>query len=138
MAAIGRKPFLLWRRFALGFGAHEISAVKFGVAARGFLLFVAGAQFFQRVGPCGVQQAIMRRLAAQVGGEQRLRDQACDMIGSKTAGNGNHGFQRKIAGEDRQPPQRRRLLFRQQIVAPVQRRAQGLMPRQRGAPAGGQ
>ena len=80
----------------------------------------------------------MRGLAAQVGRQQRLRDQACDIIGRKIPGNGGDGFQREIAGEDRQPPKHRRLLFRQQIVAPVQRRAQGLMPRQRGAPARGQ
>ncbi len=138
VAAIDREPFVLWHRFALGLGAREVDAIECGVTACGLLLFAAGAQLLQRVGPRGVEQAIMRGLAAQVGGEQRLRDQARDMIGGKIAGNGNHGFQREIAGEDRQPPQHRRFLVRQQVVAPVQRRAQGLMPRQRGATAGGQ
>ena len=83
MAAVDRKPFGLRRQFALGFGAREIAAVEFGVAARGLLLLAAGAQLLQRVGARGVEQAIMRRLAAQVGRDQRLRHQARDMIGGK-------------------------------------------------------
>ena len=123
MPAVNRKPFVLRRRFALGLGAREVDAVEFGVAARGLLLLAAGAQFFQRVGPRRVQQAIMRRLAAQIGGDQRLRRQARDMIGGNVSGKGDRGFQREIAGEYRQPPQHRRLVFRQQVVAPIQRGA---------------
>ena len=48
------------------------------------------------------------------------------------------GLQRPAAGEDRQPPQQRPLRLGQQVVAPVERRPQRLLARQRGPAAAGQ
>ena len=81
----------------------------------------------------------MRPVTADVGDDQRLGHEIGEVIGdvhrSPVTGNLDHRIQQEIPGKYSELPQDPRLRLREQIVAPVERRAQRLLPGQRRSPA---
>ena len=47
---------------------------------------------------------------------------------ARIGGDSDRSFQREIAGEHTEPTQDRALFFREQLIAPVERRAERLVP----------
>ena len=91
---------------------------------------------------CGVEEAILRDVAAKIGDDQRFADEVRDVVDNlgrtRIAGNGDGSLQREIADEYAEPTQDRSLFFREQLIAPVERSAEGLVSGQSGSPAGRQ
>ena len=74
----------------------------------------------------------MWELAAKIGGDQRFGDEVPDVIDdlgrSNIGSDGNRSFQREIAREDGKATQQSALCFRKQLIAPIKRRRERLMP----------
>ena len=105
--------------------------------------FTTLGQLVERIGPNRLEQspaARRRRCPAN----ERLGHQACDAFGNhggRRTGIAHHRrrrLERETTRENGQATQQGPLRLRQQLVAPVQRRTQGLVPRQRHAAAGRQ
>ena len=91
-----------------------------------------------RVGACGFEQPVARRGTRRVSDHQRARHKLRKHVNDGVLVYrviGGHCRRRrysKATREDRQPPQHHALVFRKQVIAPVERRAQRLLTRQRG------
>ena len=142
MSAVDRQPLGLRPRFALGFGGREQGSIIFRVTAGGLLEFARALQLLQGVEARGVEEAILSDFAARIGRDQRFADEVCDAIDdpgrTRIGGDGDRSFEREIASEHAEPAQDRALFFREQLIAPVQRSAERLVPGQSSAPAGRQ
>jgi hypothetical protein len=110
------------------------------MTACGLPILAAAAQLLQGIDAGGVQQTIMRGLATDIGDDQRLRHQIGEVIRDRRRGSchGNRRVEQEISGKHGKVAQHPRLRLRQQVIAPIERRAQRLVPRQRRPPAGGQ
>ena len=140
--AIDGEPFGLRPQFALGFRVGKEAAIISGLAARDVRKFAAGVELLQRIDARGIEQAIVRPVAANIGNDERFCHQVGEMVGDIAY---RASPATAIAASSRKSPAKMpscrsnpRLLFRKQIVAPVERRAQRLLPGQRRAPAGRQ
>jgi len=115
--------------------------IIFGVASRDLIEFAALCEFLERVGSRRLEQPIPRRCAAEIRRDERLRDQirgAADDIRAGDLVSRRYGIRRlqcEAAGKDCQAPQDHTLGLREQPIAPVKRRRQCLVPRQRRAAA---
>ncbi|MFY4695353.1 hypothetical protein [Burkholderia glumae] len=124
-------------------GGGRVAAEQRGEVARvacGERLRLAGrVQLFERVGARGLGQAVACHRAVELHADERLRHQFADPVHHgahrqlAVAGHGAHRFQRERAAERREPPQQRAALAIEQREAPVERGAQRLVARQRGA-----
>ena len=91
-----------------------------------------------------LEQAVARLAAGAVGDDERLLDQRRDEIEDRLGlervggGYGLGGIEREAAREDGQPAQQRPLGLGEEVVAPVDQRAQRLLAAQRGARAAGE
>src|SRR5713226_3534932 len=132
MPAVDGQPLGLRPRLALGFGGREEGSIIFRVASGDLLEFTRTLQLLEGVEARGVEETILSDLAARMGGDQRFADEVCDMLynlGRTRIGcDGDRSFQREIAGEHAEPTQDRPLFFREQLIAPVERSAERLMP----------
>jgi hypothetical protein len=114
------------------------------VAARELFLFAAFGELLQSVSAGCVQQTIARTGVIDVRHDERLRDQAGNSVNHVRRGGlgARHDradrLQVEGAGEDRQAAEQHPLGLRQQLVAPIERRPQGLVPRQSRPPSSGQ
>ncbi len=125
-------------------GAHQLAEVPY-VAQ----LDVVGRLLGEPLGGVlvdGLQHPVAGRPArVEAGHQQGLVDQREQQVGDLLAGHpGLVGadhlgvLQRPAAGEDRQPPQDGPFAFAEQVPAPVDDGAQGLLAGQQGAAAGGE
>ena len=102
--------------------------------------FAGFGEIFQRVGSRGLEQPVTRFGPACIGKDHRACNELGEQIGDclfvdRGVGHDRRGgFERKAAGENGQTPQDHAFLLRKQIMTPVERRAERLLPRQRGAP----
>src|SRR4030095_14905909 len=87
------------------------------------------------IGSRRLEQAILRRGTSQIRRHERLTDQVREAIDdrwgreARTRRNRGGGLEREGPGEDRQATQDHPLGFGQQLMAPVERRVQRLLPR---------
>ena len=90
-------------------------------------------QLVQRIGPNCLEQSPTAERFRCIERYERLGDQACDALGNH---GGRHGgtahdrgrrFEREPAGANRHPAQQDPFGLRQQLVAPIERRTQGLV-----------
>src|SRR5213594_158410 len=90
------------------------------------------------------QHAVARRSFALLENEQRLIHQSAHRIENvgrlqiRTFANGLCRFQRKAAVKQRKPPEQNALEPPQQVIAPINSGAEGLVPRQSGSATAGQ
>ena len=81
----------------------------------------------------------MRPVTTDVGDDKRLCHQIGELIGDihshRITGDLHHRIEQEISGEYAELPQNPRLRLREQVVAPVERRAERLLPGQRRSPA---
>ena len=91
-----------------------------------------------RVQANGLEQAVAALAGgALVGGDKRLLDETCEHVGDARTvelAAGAHALDRlelEAAGEDREPTKQRPLVRLEQVVAPLQRRRERLLPRRR-------
>jgi len=139
-AAVSGQPFGGGSRLQFDFGPLVEIPMVFGVASRDLLEFAALHEFLERVGPRRLEQPIPPRCATEIRREERLRDQvrAVDDFRAGDLANRRYRTRRlqcEAAGKDCQAPQDHTLGLRQQLIAPVERRPQRLVPRQRRAAA---
>ena len=139
MLTVNGQPLCLRPGLAFCFSGREHGAKMFGVTAGDFLEFSRALQLLQGVEACGVEQAILSGFAARIRRHQRFGDKVRNTVenlrGTGIGSDGDRCFQRKLAGEDAQPTQYRALCFRKQLIAPVERCTERLMPRQSRSPA---
>ncbi len=140
--AVDGEPLGLRLQFALGFRVRKEAAVISGVPAGDVVIFAAVIQLLLGVDARGIQQAIMRPVASDIGNDERFCHEVGEMVGDVVArgiaGDGAGGLHQEIAGEDAELAQQARLPLGQQVVAPVECRAQRALPGQRRAAAGGE
>ena len=111
------------------------------MASRDLFEFAALHEFLERVGSRRLEQPIPRRCAAEIRHDERLRNQVRGAVDEIRAGdlvNCRYCTRRpqcEAAGEDRQAPQDHAFGLREQVIAPVKRCPQRLVPRQRRAAA---
>src|SRR5438477_283076 len=95
-------------------------------------------ELLYRVSAGGLEQAVAGNSRAGVGDDQRarhqLRQQVDDreLVDTLVGGDPRSRLDGEAAGEDRETAQHDALGFRKHVVAPVERRAQRLLTRQRG------
>ena len=95
-----------------------------------------------RVQPDRLEQPVAPLASALVRGDERLLDEAREHVGAPRdveTGAGADGFDRaelEAAGEDAEPPQQHPLVRLEQVVTPLERRLERLLPRRRRAAAG--
>ena len=102
-------------------------------------------QPFQRIGPGRLQQPITGLALGMVDAHQRFRDQRRQRLDHLpirqslcVRGDLFRRRQREAAGEHSQPAQQDPFRGAEQLMAPIERRVQSLMARQRRSPAAGQ
>ena len=112
------------------------------MAACGFRVLSGLAQLFEGISARRIEQTIVIVIGLKVRSDERLDHQACQAVGDRSGVEIPHhsgsGIERKIAVENREMTQYARLRFRQQLIAPIEGRKQGLVPRQRRPEALGQ
>src|SRR5260370_78436 len=132
-----------WRRSAISSAVVQVAVVS-GVVSRDLLEIAAFGEFLERVGPRRLEQPVSGDRARGLHDHEGLRGQVRDAVHDlrcAEVGGGRHRarrLQREAADEDGQAPQDGALDGGKQLVAPVERRTQRLMPRQRGAVAAGE
>ncbi|HWN77848.1 MAG TPA: hypothetical protein VNN81_08205, partial [Bradyrhizobium sp.] len=98
-------------------------------------------QFHRSINPRGVEQPIASSGTRRIRRRQRFHQQTCNSVEDfllpdvRIPGNSLRAFEREAGRKYGQSPQHRPLDVRQQIVAPLERRAQGLVARGRGPAA---
>jgi hypothetical protein len=118
--------------------------VVVGVAPRYRIRLTAFDEFFDGVCPRRLEQAVVRGGVIALGRDERLGDQlrntVDDLRRSDLGARRDCACRRqaKAAGEDREATQHHALGFGEQLVAPIERRPQRLVPRQRRAVPVGQ
>ena len=109
-----------------------------GPVARLQLPPLAGlAELLGRVLADGVEQPVARCPVLLLDHHERLVDEAAEHLQLAVA----HGLecgQVEAAGEGAEAPEQRALVVVEQVVAPVERRGERLLARERRAPAGGE
>jgi hypothetical protein len=104
-----------------------------------FVDLASFGEFLQPVGASRLQHPIARIARSRIGDDQRALNQPrqeiddCESVDGRIGGDGGGSVDVEAAGKNRQPPQHDALVLGQQIVAPVERGAQRLVTRQRGA-----
>src|SRR5262249_25010331 len=112
-----------------------------GLAPREGRQLTALGELLLRIGARRFKKAIGHRCAAKIRGHQRFRYQVGDAVGDVrrwdvvACCNCAGRFQREASGKYGEPAQHCALRFRQQVVAPVERRAERLVAWQRRAAA---
>ena len=142
VSAIAFLPIGLRQGIALCLSLNEGSPEVFRMATCGLPVLSRAAQLLEGVGARRVQQAIVVVPGLKIGDDERLDHQARKIIGDRhgveISYHRGSGIERKIAVEHRHVAQHPRLCFRQQFVAPIEGRKQGLVPRQCRPEATGQ
>src|SRR4051794_30626330 len=102
------------------------------MAARHSLEISAFREPPEAIGACGVKEAIARHTLACIDRYQGLGDQTrqnvLDWLALAASNDPSNSIQSECAGKYRQLSQDRSLICRQKLIAPVERRRQGLMP----------
>jgi hypothetical protein len=96
--------------------------------------FTAFDKFLERIRPYRLEQSPATGRFRSIQCDKRLGNQTCDLIEDNGRGAtlvahyGVRSFEREPTGENTQPAQQASFRLRQQFIAPVECRAQGLMP----------
>jgi hypothetical protein len=132
------------RAFPLGLGAREEVPVVFGVPSGHLVELAALGELLERVGPHRLEQPVARGRAGGLHDDERFCGQVRDAVLDRGRAEARGGrdrarrLQREAAREDGEAMQDGPLDGGEQLVAPVERRPQGLVPRQRGPVAAGE
>ena len=119
----------------------EIVAIIDRMSSGDIIRLATFGEIARGVGARGVEQSVVCRSANEGCRYQRFRDQARHRVGDRRVvrlrlgGDGGGSVEREHPDEDRQPAQDQLIEIRQQVVAPVEHRVQGLVSGQRSAPA---
>jgi hypothetical protein len=138
------EPFDGRPRFPFDFRPFEQVPIVFCVVMRKPFALAAFLELFARIGARRVEQPVARNSALDLRRDERLRDQAQKPLDYarrgefRAGGYGGGCLQAERAGEDRETTQHDAFGLGQQLVAPVERRPQRLVPRQGRPPSAGQ
>src|SRR5439155_3048295 len=141
LSSVRGQPLSGGLRLPLRLRAFEQIALILGVASPEALELAALEELFAGVRARRLEQPIRRGSAAEVGRNERLGHEvrhALDDVRARelrARRDRGGGVEREASREHRQPPQDDALRLGQQLVAPVERRAQRLLARQRRAAA---
>src|SRR5262249_591541 len=137
----GGQPFGGGTCLPFGLCAFEQVPKIFGMTPREQLGLAVFLDLGATLSPLCFEKPLMHARVAPVRGDKGFCQEVCKMTGDDSGGGiGTRRdrlsrIQRKAACENGQTPQHHALGFGKVLVAPVERRAQRLVPRQCGAPA---
>ena len=144
LAPVGREPIRGGLRDPVLAGLRKQVAVMLGMASCERVELAAFRELLEGVGTHRIEQPVLCDRTAHFGRDERLRHQVREIVDHVRCDDvfagyhGRCGLQRERPGEDRQAAQDHALHGGEQFVAPVERRAQRLVARQRRALAAGQ
>ena len=114
------------------------------MAARNQIALVRIFELLGGIGARRFEQPVAHRVTLRLGQHQRLIDQRrqhvedVELVKALITSDRNCPLKREAADEDPQPPEEHALALVEQVVTPVNERAQRLLARQHVAPAAGE